>query len=72
KPPRNEEKCLSSFALLNCKPKELSGSSTMFLGISDQWTKEVRAKAHSSMRMTVDSPRGRKCSGVGDHYLLFS
>nr|GEW22543.1 ankyrin repeat-containing domain, PGG domain, Gag-polypeptide of LTR copia-type [Tanacetum cinerariifolium] len=24
---------------------------------SDQWTKEVRAKAHSSMRMTVDSPR---------------
>ncbi|GJT03472.1 endoribonuclease E-like protein [Tanacetum coccineum] len=34
------------------QPKELSGSSTMFLGISDQWTKEVRAKAHSSMRMT--------------------
>ncbi|GJV02167.1 RNA-directed DNA polymerase, eukaryota, reverse transcriptase zinc-binding domain protein [Tanacetum coccineum] len=40
-------------AWLLLRPKELSGSSTMFLGISDQWTKEVRVKGHSSMRMTV-------------------
>ncbi|GKB45865.1 mRNA turnover protein 4 [Tanacetum coccineum] len=43
-------------------PKELNGGSTMFLGISDQLTKELRAKAHSSMRITVDAPRHRICS----------
>ncbi|GJX50699.1 hypothetical protein Tco_0277544 [Tanacetum coccineum] len=41
-----------------CRSKELSGDST----ILDQLTKELRAKAHSSMRITVDAPRHRKCS----------
>ncbi|GJW12261.1 hypothetical protein Tco_1578088 [Tanacetum coccineum] len=41
-------------------PYRFSGSSTMFLGISDQWTKDVRAKGHSNKRMTVDSLRGCK------------
>nr|GEV41181.1 DNA-directed RNA polymerase II subunit RPB2 [Tanacetum cinerariifolium] len=45
--------------------RNASGQKSSFdhvLGISDQLTKELRAKAHSSVRITVDASRDRKCN----------
>nr|GEU54120.1 hypothetical protein [Tanacetum cinerariifolium] len=57
---------LDKNAMLQIRPKELSGGSTMLLGISDQLTKGLRAKGHNGIRITVDSARDRKCSEAGD------
>ncbi|GJU36406.1 retrovirus-related pol polyprotein from transposon TNT 1-94 [Tanacetum coccineum] len=75
KPLRNEEKWIQTRAyrakrFMYSWPKELSGGSTRFQGISDQLTMELRAKAHSSMRITMDAPRDRKCSAWSGGSLL--